>query len=880
MTRTRSTRPTLLLWIGLTAAPLHAAPATEERLVAGPPVGHSMSQEVFDAADFNGDGALDLLREHDMVQVIWDEARPGRSFAPHVVTTTPNELFAGRAGDLDGDGDADVAAGTDGGFRWYENLNGAGDFGGSNLITNTIGGLRSAALADLDGDGDLDAALAVETGTLWYRNDGSGSFSGALTIGAADDATQVVTGDADDDGDQDVLVASSPADEIRFYRNGNGVGTAWTFLAVDSAGADPRRLSFADLDGDDDLDIVAALYDSDPWDPVGRLAVYTNTGVDFGAPQTLEEREAFCTVAVGDFDGDGDDDIAAAWTAGEPLQWHANADGLGSFGAGQPIATYFPSYYLLVADFSGNGSPDIASKTNTMRGIWMHANEGDGSFDQLPTGLASDTHSSNHWARDLDGDGDLDLVGASRGLVSPRQTVWHENLDGRGDFQLGGVLAGATADEYPADLDGDGDLDVLLGHTPAFSGSSGEQTTWVENGGAGSFGAEQLIASIDATRVRAGDLDGDGKLDVLIGSRNQGTQPNDDGVYWFRNSSAGVPSFSGALPVFTAMSGIGALVPADLDNDGDLDVLTAGLFGGTALRIENVDGLGTFAAPTEIVADDVHGLHAPDLDGDGDLDVLVAAEDRIFWFENTDGAGALSAPIDLVVWSTPAFVHNPAYAEPSDLDGDGDTDLLAVYPGDGLRVAWFENTDGAMTLGPEQLLHTDASPIALGSGDLNGDGVADPIASTTSPGGVYFAVAATRWWPSSACESAVEASELVRLGSPPNPQALVPGLSGAPVLGGTWDPVVDHTAFLPTAIADFLLVSTAPANVPSNQGTILCGFGPGSVIVLGDPGVPFQVALPDDCELAGLSLCAQAGSFLPSLLFFLTNALDATVGTP
>ncbi|MEM7201353.1 MAG: hypothetical protein AAF628_13875 [Planctomycetota bacterium] len=122
----------------------------------------------------------------------------------------------------------------------------------------------------------------------------------------------------------------------------------------------------------------------------------------------------------------------------------------------------------------------------------------------------------------------------------------------------------------------------------------------------------------------------------------------------------------------------------------------------------------------------------------------------------------------------------------------------------------------------------------------------------------------------------------MRAGSVPNPVAFMPGLSGPPTLGLKWDPVIDHTAFAPGAIADFMILSGAAADVPLGTiatGHLLCDLTGAVVQTNGSPGSAFTLPIPNDPALLGQSLCAQGGSVdtgVPDLHF--ANALDVTIG--
>lgn len=123
--------------------------------------------------------------------------------------------------------------------------------------------------------------------------------------------------------------------------------------------------------------------------------------------------------------------------------------------------------------------------------------------------------------------------------------------------------------------------------------------------------------------------------------------------------------------------------------------------------------------------------------------------------------------------------------------------------------------------------------------------------------------------------AAVLAVETVRLGAPPNPLALMPGVTSGPLLGAVWDPVIDHSSFFPGALIDVLGLSTTAINAPSPFGTLLCN---PTVLFAGLPGAPFLLPIPANCSIAGFVLCAQ-GAATDGISIVATNALDVVVGT-
>ena len=126
------------------------------------------------------------------------------------------------------------------------------------------------------------------------------------------------------------------------------------------------------------------------------------------------------------------------------------------------------------------------------------------------------------------------------------------------------------------------------------------------------------------------------------------------------------------------------------------------------------------------------------------------------------------------------------------------------------------------------------------------------------------------------------AVETVRAGSPPNPIAFGAGVTSGPCVGGTWDPVIDHTTFVTDSIADFAFVTGGPANVPLGPpGTLLCNPATPLLVFASAPapGVPFALPVPDNCPLVGVEICAQGGSIDSGGASHLANALDVTIGS-
>jgi hypothetical protein len=299
--------------------------------------------------------------------------------------------------------------------------------------------------------------------------------------------------------------------------------------------------------------------------------------------------------------------------------------------------------------------------------------------EQLPSISTAADGTYSVYATDIDGDGDMDVLSAS---LLDDKIAWYENTDGAGSFGAQDVIstaADAARSVYATDIDGDGDMDVLS------ASNADDKIAWYENtDGAGSFGAQDVIstAADAAWSVYATDMDGDGDMDVLSASGS------DDKIAWYENTD-GAGTFGAQKIISTAADGAWSVYATDMDGDGDMDVLSASGSDDKIAWYENTDGAGTFGAQKIIstAADNARSVYAIDIDGDGDMDVLSASsgDDKIAWYENTDGAGSFGAQN---VISTAASGAQSVYA--TDVDRDGDMDVLSASFSDD-KIAWYQS---------------------------------------------------------------------------------------------------------------------------------------------------------------------------------------------
>ncbi|MEM1177834.1 MAG: VCBS repeat-containing protein, partial [Acidobacteriota bacterium] len=330
-------------------------------------------------------------------------------------------------------------------------------------------------------------------------------------------------------------------------------------------------------------------------------------------------------------------------------------------------------------------------------------------------------------AADINGDGDLDVVGASSDGLS-----WWQNTSGDGSTWAEEIIdSNSTGVNLirAVDIDGDGDLDVL-GSTNLVAG----RIDWWENTeGDGSAWEMQTIVAFNfsnASSVQAADIDGDGDLDVV------GASQSDDEIAWWENT-AGDGSLWTKNSVDSMFDGARSVDVADIDGDGDLDIAGAAITADDFAWWENTGGDGT-AWIEHSIDDNVNTasfVHLADMDGDGDADVLGAASTAgdIVWWENTAGDGT--------AWNERSIDNNfgASFVQLEDLDGDGDLDVLGAASF-GNAIAWWENTAGDATAWTERTIDGGFDrPFSVFAADLDGDGDLDVLGAASTTGDID-------WW--------------------------------------------------------------------------------------------------------------------------------------
>ena len=349
--------------------------------------------------------------------------------------------------------------------------------------------------------------------------------------------------------------------------------------------------------------------------------------------------------------------------------------------------------HVLPVDLDKDGRLDLVcceSRENKL--IWLHQTS-PGVFEEktLATNLRAPVHVE---AADLDGDGDIDLIVASMGEVFPNNdrigTVFILENDGHQNFTPHIAIENTSrvTDVRVADLNGDGQLDLVLAQ---FGYDQGE-VSWLERTGTWEFRRHVILELSGAINVCVADFNGDGKPDVVALLSQQWEE-----IHYFQNDGRGNFTDKRVWGSTNEDFGSSGISVCDLNRDGRPDILYS-----------NGDGFGPASTPGPRPW---HGVQWLENTGDGQF--------RYHRIGNLPGA---YSPIAV------------------DLDGDGAMDVLAVAAyadwnnknRSAIGLMWFHN-DGAMNFEPRILANGPKDQITLAAGDFDGHG--QPVLVT---GGFYI----------------------------------------------------------------------------------------------------------------------------------------------
>lgn len=541
-------------------------------------------------------------------------------------------------------------------------------------------------------------------------------------------------------------------------------------------------------------------------------------------------------VVVRDFNGDGKDDVAVGnvFAAGDNVSIFLG-DGAGGFteAPGSPVPVGQKPCTMTSGDFNGDGKVDLATANCNSNDVTILLGNGDGTFTQPPgSPFAVGSAPNGIVAGDLNGDGKLDLAIANEN--DDNVTILLGNGDGTfaaaagspiavgttpNAIAIGHFDAGATLDLAVANL-GSSDVTILLGNG---------------NGAFTPAGGSPVAVGTSPGWIAAGDLNGDGKTDLV--TANEGADSisilkgNGDGTF-----TAAPDITFGTMPAFF-------VTIDDLNGDGKLDLCVLLTFDyRAAILLGNGDG--TFAPPKFYMPDaDPETAAVGDFNSDGKKDLVIAHFDidKIsFMYGNGDGSFAALRLFAAGGDRTLAGVF-------ADFNGDGKSDLAVVNAD--TNTMGVLSGDGKGGFGATTTYPTGSTPFAIAAADFNGDGKTDLAVANQGDATISFfagngdgTFAAATTFLAGTSPSAIVAADFNGDGRPDIAVANTASNTVGILLGngnGTFQPplfVPVGSSPIAIALADFNgdgRIDLATANSASNDVTILLGNGNGTFLAAG-----------------------------------------------
>jgi hypothetical protein len=359
----------------------------------------------------------------------------------------------------------------------------------------------------------------------------SGQWNKHITDSNLDGSCFIYIEDIDDDGDRDVAATGYLANLVVWYENTGGTPISWTRHTIDQYSHSPHGIHVADLDKDQDMDVVVAEYS------LGMVVWYENLG---GSPlnwrkDTIDANLPIATrITVEDIDDDDDLDVAASPFDGDLCVWYENLDGTAQNWS-EYIIDPNGGQHLRFADMDGDSAIDLITTGKlALEVVWYKNNLPDPNWtkniiDDQPPGVRQTR------VGDIDGDQDYDVAITTN---NANKVIWYKNLDGSAqnwDRCTIDSFLGRSAGLDLCDINGDSALDVVA------SGNAVNHVVWYRNNLPDTNWTKHIIDSNlpGAANLKTEDLEYDGDPDVFVVGQNA------DQVVWYENLlPVGINQFS------------------------------------------------------------------------------------------------------------------------------------------------------------------------------------------------------------------------------------------------------------------------------------------------------------------------------------------------
>ena len=654
------------------------------------------------------------------------------------------------ASDLDGDGDLDLVSISEDDSFSIAIQEPLGAFITGQTTQVEVGAHAQAiAVADLNNDGLVDLAIGDrDSGIFVFEQDVNGVFGPNPIKLASAGVNALIAGDVNGDGHIDLVAAHTATDSVGVFLGTSGSFSGSADFELTQGLFSPSDVELADLNGDGLVDIAIA---NRAIAASSSVAIYFQAPVGSGFDTVVDQvltgpgNSGASSLALVDLNRDGRRDVVVTYEGLDQVGFFIQAAD-GSFQVDPnrigDSASIADPVQVIASDVDGDADFDLIVSSRVVPKLAVFLQASDGSYTvqpELSLGLPSDVNGAFGLAAlDLDADGRTDIV-AARG-DELRLDIFYQSRPG--DFtSTSQLLSNPALSEQaefiqPGDFDGDGDLDL------AFANRADNHVSMYIQTSPGTFvpSAQGAIGAGDfdgVTALAAGDLDGDGDLDlagVLTGKSQVGIALQDDAGAFLFDPLTGI--LGGFPDTFRPRS----LAIGDLDGDGDADIVTANT-GGDNLSVFLQGPAGVFPKLPSFDLSNGQFTQRPnvvlalDIDGDSDTDLVVANSGNKFDPDKSgitiflqDGGSFNFAPeISLVNLLPVTEIIDVAAI---DIDGDGDLDLVAADQGAQAILIIEQTAPGSFvyTGSPLTIPGESMAPNSIEAADFNGDGLVDVAA--------------------------------------------------------------------------------------------------------------------------------------------------------
>jgi hypothetical protein len=666
---------------------------------------------------------------------------------------------------------------------------------------SSVGDPVDVSFTDMDGDGKPDYIAGNTTSGFGNSFTISHNISAGSTIAFFDNdkyntsklVYTVLTGDINGDGKPDLITVNSDNTISVFQNNSvNGNIILGSEITLPIAIPVNTTIKLADIDGDGNLDIIVCNVKNLK---TNVLSFYRNTAAtgnitisSFSARQDFAIGKSTSDFIIADMDGDGKPDILIDDSNyGLSILLNGSAPGNISFSAKADLMTGLvgTGLFLNVCDVDGDGKPDIIfqDSNNNYNSVIAayHFNPVLATALQVPPVITSISPGAGPSGSSIIVNGynfnstatsnvayfgtapatviaatstqlkmqapvngtflPLSVLNKTNNLAGFSLSPFVNTFNSSGshvltaspfNFQTTLSNIGFSADASAiGDLDGDGKLDIVVinhpGNNHVISVFTNSSTT-----GNFSFGNPMNYPIVDYTgKVILSDVDGDGKLDIIVSTVSVYQSPLTLSVF-LNTSAVGKTSF--ATPLNIVVPGYyttpGNIAVGDINGDGKPDIIsltnTADIYLNTS-----APGKIAYAAPIEFGMEGTGDLSVNDIDGDGKLDLLIAVsgKNKVSVFKNIglNGGVAFAAGVDFAVGNASSIL------KAGDIDGDGKVDIVVASPTDKV-ISILRNISTSSVIAFQSSVDLTVASLTtdLVLGDVDGDGKIDLTATSFS----------------------------------------------------------------------------------------------------------------------------------------------------